>query len=203
MNRAWIARNEGRLEIFYGKEPEKDEVTGLYYGKSTDLIYDEFMPLTEEILKLKEDDAPIEICIAPVERINAAKDDEFFTLLATKMRLLWPSGDKDNRYAWRDSVPNLKKRLETLWRVRNLRDYTIDDCLKICRKYLAKYETDTKYMQVLKYFILKQKEIVENDGRIRYLNSSRFADMLEGKLAEDAAEEFDMLMNGHNNDNLI
>lgn len=203
MNRAWIVNNEGSLEIFYGMEPELDEETGCYRGPSFDPVSDEYMPLSGEILRLKPGESPIEVMIAPVECVRSTMNDEFFTTLASKMRVLWPQGDKEGKWAWRDSVPNLAKRLKTLWEIRKLRSFNIEDCLIVCRKYLSQYENDVKYMQVLKYFILKQKEIVGSDGRIKYLSSSRFADMLEGKVIDDAAQDFESVMSGFNNDNLI
>lgn len=104
---------------------------------------------------------------------------DFFTQLATELRKLWPSGEKDGKYPWRDSVANLSRRLDTLWKLRNLEGYTLDECLRAARQYLAQYETNMKYMQILKYFILKQNTITEKDGKMRIVNDSKFADMLE------------------------
>lgn len=110
----------------------------------------------------------------------------YFTDLATQLRELWPSGSKDGKYAWRDSVPNLVTRLQTMWDIFDLKDYPIDFCVQVARRYLSKYEKDTKYMCVLKYFILKQKQIIQKDGKIKYIDESKFADMLKGKDEQDA-----------------
>lgn len=107
-------------------------------------------------------------------------EKDFFTRLAEALRPLWPAGEKDGKYPWRDSVANLSRRLYTLWNVRNLKEYTIEQCLTVARRYLAQYETNAKYMRTLKYFILKQGEIVDKAGLIRRTNESIFADMLEG-----------------------
>ena len=109
----------------------------------------------------------------------------FFVELATALRPLWPSGDKDGKWAWRDSVENLAARLTTLWRTRGLGDYSIDTCVEIARQYLSRYEDNVKYMQVLKYFILKQKKVIEPDGKIKYINQSVFADMLESATVDE------------------
>jgi hypothetical protein len=106
-------------------------------------------------------------------------EHSFFTELAEKLRALWPPGEKDGKYPWRDSVQNITKRLETLWTLRNLNGVTIDQCLTAARKYLANYNDNTKYMRILKYFILKQSTITESNGRRRLVNESMFADMLE------------------------
>ena len=106
-------------------------------------------------------------------------DRGYFHDLAVHLRALWPPGEKDEKHPWRDSVDNLKERLETMWVARNLKEYPIETCLSVARRYLAQFETSTKYMQTLKYFILKQGKIIEKDGKIKYIQQSRFADMLE------------------------
>lgn len=120
----------------------------------------------------------------------------YFTSLAMGLRNLWPAGEKDGKYPWRDSVKNLANRLKLLWQQRQLKDYTIDECLTVARRYLAQYEKDTKYMMLLKYFIMKQKSIVDpKDGRLTYIQESMLADMLEGKSDIDALEnEWDRIL---------
>ena len=117
----------------------------------------------------------------------------FFEELAEKLRELWPPGEKDGKYPWRDSVSNLARRLETLWldRFQNQdKQYTIEQCLTVARKYLAQFENDTKYMKVLKYFILKQDSIVDRrTGRLIYSNKSILADMLESTSDFEAIDE--------------
>ena len=104
---------------------------------------------------------------------------DFFVQLATEMRKLWPTGEKDGKWPWKDTVSNLSKRLSTVWKIRNLEGYTIDECLRAARQYIAQFENDRKYMKILKKFILTQSTITEPDGRIRIVNESKFADILE------------------------
>lgn len=112
----------------------------------------------------------------------------YFTQLAKALRELWPAGEKDGKYPWRDSVSNLARRLETLWAARNMQEVPIETCLMVARRYLAQYENSTKYMQTLKYFILKQGKIVGDDGGVRYIQQSQFADMLESVTEEDSKQ---------------
>lgn len=123
-------------------------------------------------------------------------EKDFFTRLAEALRPLWPAGEKDGKYPWRDSVANLSRRLYTLWNVRNLKEYTIEQCLTVARRYLAQYETNAKYMRTLKYFILKQGEIIDKAGLIRRTNESIFADMLEGdeSTVTNTQEEWESLL---------
>lgn len=109
----------------------------------------------------------------------------YFTQLAKALRELWPTGEKDGKYPWRESVSNLARRLETLWAARNMTEIPIETCVMVARKYLAQYENNTKYMQTLKYFILKQGKIVREDGGIKYIQQSQFADMLDSVTEED------------------
>lgn len=123
--------------------------------------------------------------------------DDFFEQLAVALRDLWPSGEKDGKYPWRDSVPNLVKRLQFLWKDRQLADkYSIDDCLVAARRYLAQFETNVKYMQVLKYFIFKQNKLVGKDGRVTYTYKSTFADLLESN-PTDTSDWADIFESSH------
>lgn len=110
---------------------------------------------------------------------------DYFVTLAEGLRELWPAGEKDGKWPWRDSVSNLTRRLKNLWDIRELKEYPLDACLSVARRYLAQYEDNAKYMQTLKYFILKQDEVVGKDGRIHYTNKSVFADMLESSSTFD------------------
>ena len=134
----------------------------------------------------------------PIEDIS---EKPFFDELAEKLRELWPPGEKDGKYPWRDSVSNLSRRLEILWNERGLGiKYTIEQCLVAARKYLVQFEDNVKYMQTLKYFIMKQKSIVEKDGRIKYITESKFADILEGNSELAAMDEWNDILNGSNVD---
>ena len=131
-------------------------------------------------------------------------NNDFFVELASKLRELWPAGDKDGKWPWRESVENLSKRLETLWNVRSLGEFSIDQCLSAANRYLARFEEDAKYMKILKYFILKQTKIVNDDGKITFLSDSPFADILEGKKDEDALQnEWNNALSGEETNDLF
>lgn len=123
--------------------------------------------------------------------ITPWKADDFFTELATKLRDLWPSGMKDGKWPWRDSVKNLADRLKELWEIKGLgTKYSIDDCLFVARRYLAQFEEDRKYMKLLKYFIGKRNEVyVKKDGHIKYEIQSDLTNMLESMSDEDTMEQ--------------
>lgn len=125
----------------------------------------------------------------PGYKIVKENGQSYFTSLAMGLRKLWPPGEKDGKYPWRDSVKNLTERLKLLWQLRGLREYPEETVLSVARRYLAQYENNTKYMMLLKYFIMKQKSIVNTDtGKLTYIQESMLADMLEGKSDIDAVE---------------
>lgn len=126
---------------------------------------------------------------------HAGTSKDFFTQLAEGLRKLWPAGEKDGKYPWRDSVANLSARLETLWTIRELKDYDLDYCLAAARRYLSQFETNAKYMQTLKYFILKQNKVIQKDGLIKYVNESKFADYLTDSTTEALQNEWEQALN--------
>lgn len=117
------------------------------------------------------------------DALEAAEEPDggmaFFDAVAVGLRKLWPSGEKDGKWPWRDSVPNIRKRLEFIWKYCSLGDgYTVEQCLRAGRRYLAQFDRSCKYMMLLKYFIFRQEKIVGKDGRIVYTYKSVFADYL-------------------------
>ena len=131
------------------------------------------------------DDLKVDFELVKVEK-------NFYVELAERLRELWPTGNKDNKYPWRDSVENISQRLKHLWVTRKLKEYTIDECLTVARKYLAQFEEDTKYMRVLKYFIYKSKPAyVKENGLSVHQYESIFADMLES-LTDEQRQQIEL-----------
>ncbi len=139
-------------------------------------------------------------CAMKQMKLPSLSDDgkDFLTAVATGLRNLWPQGEKGGKYPWRDSVPNLVKRLEFIWTERDLGDkYTVEDCLRAGRRYLSQFQDNMKYMQILKYFVFKQERSVsQKDGKITCIYSSKFADFLEDSAnfeenATDVSADFD------------
>ena len=105
---------------------------------------------------------------------------DFYRELAEKLRNIWPPGEKDGKWPWRDSVDNLAKRLEFMWTTcLQGETYSEEEVLMVARKYVACFEDNKKYMRTLKYFILKQDKLVESNGKIRVNNVSMLGNMLK------------------------
>lgn len=126
-------------------------------------------------------------------------DDSFFTELATKMRELWPHGEKEVRegnsvkkYPWRGSIPELAKRLKFIWSELELPDYSIEDCLVAARKYLAQFQNSSvKYMRTLPYFIFRQEKNLSKTGFYKTSYKSPLADFLNG--VNEEQQQWDLL----------
>ena len=102
--------------------------------------------------------------------------------IAKHLREIWPAGEKDGKYPWRDSISNIAKRLEFAW-LTLVPDRKLDEnqILIVARKYVSQFQDDTKYMRTLKYFILKQDKLIGPDGKIHVKNSSTLISMLESE----------------------
>ena len=82
-------------------------------------------------------------------------NQEKFNQLAEKMRELYPAGKKPGTtYYWKDSVPIIARKLETLVSKFNV-NFTEEEVLNATKRYIDSFNGDYRYMQLLKYFILK------------------------------------------------
>ena len=110
------------------------------------------------------------------------KDEEFMAL-AEKMREIYPAGKKPGTtYMWRDSVPIIARKLKTLVSKFGV-SFTEDEALEATRKYVDSFVNDTKFMQLLKYFILKTDKAT---GEIR----SDFLAILQNPDAEVTEDDW-------------
>lgn len=82
------------------------------------------------------------------------KDSEFNSL-AAKLREIYPKGVKPGTtYTWRDSVPIIARKLKTLVTKFGV-SFTEEEAIAATQKYVDSFGEDRKFMQLLKYFILK------------------------------------------------
>ena len=129
----------------------------------------------------------------PVFEFVQTSTEDYFTKIAKGLRNLWPKGEKDGKYPWRDSESNTVTRLRSLWVQRKLSEIPVDDVLTVARKYIAQFEHDTKYMKTLKYFIYKQKKsIIDPDGKVHFIIESQLADMLDSRTVQENQEDYGM-----------
>ena len=99
--------------------------------------------------------------------LGTAISEERFTNLANKLRELFPAGKKPGyAYTWRDSTSCIVDRLKKF--VMKYGDHTDEEIINATKKYVNSFNGNYQYMQLLKYFIWKNKvtggELV--DGRM-------------------------------------
>ena len=91
------------------------------------------------------------------------KDSEYIEL-ATELRELYPTGRKGGTtYMWRGTTAEVAKKLKTLVVKYG---YTLDreKVIKATKDYISSFNGNYRYMQLLKYFILKS--VKDADGNI-------------------------------------
>lgn len=88
------------------------------------------------------------------DRAVINKDSEF-NRLAEKLREIYPKGVKPGTtYLWRDSIPIIARKLKTLVTKFGV-TFTEEEAVKVTQRYVNSFGDDKKFMQLLKYFILK------------------------------------------------
>ena len=98
--------------------------------------------------------------------VQKSSDDRFFNL-ANKLRELFPGGKKPGyAYTWRDSTSCIADRLKKF--MLKYGNYSDEEIVNATKKYVSSFNGNYQYMQLLKYFIWKNKVTGEElvDGRI-------------------------------------
>lgn len=96
-----------------------------------------------------------------------SNSEDRFVNLANKLRELFPSGKKPGyAYTWRDSTSCIVDRLKKF--VMKYGNHSDDEIIAATKKYVDSFNGNYQYMQLLKYFIWKNKvtggELI--DGRM-------------------------------------
>lgn len=95
---------------------------------------------------------------------NIIDKDEEYLKLASEMREIYPSGKKaGTTYLWRGNTAEVAKKLKTLV-VKYHYTLNKEEVLKATKEYVNSFNGDYKYMQLLKYFILKS--VRDADGNV-------------------------------------
>ena len=95
---------------------------------------------------------------------NVIDKDSEFTELATELREIYPAGRKDGTtYMWRGTTAEVAKKLKTLV-VKYGFVINKESVIKATKEYVNSFNGNYKYMQLLKYFILKS--VKDADGNV-------------------------------------
>ena len=111
------------------------------------------------------------------------------TKLGEALMNIYPKGKKEGTiYYWRDSITNIVKRLQIFFK-RYGNSYTDEQIINATKKYVESFNGDYRYMQLLKYFIFKDKrglEVVENQSELAsYLQNEGQEDTLSNNWVND------------------
>lgn len=99
----------------------------------------------------------VEEIITESNRGNPKDTKNRYHQLAGKMQKIFPAGRKEGTvYMWRDSVAVIARRMMLF--MENFGEFTDKVILEATRRYVESFHKDYQYMQILKYFIFKQKE---------------------------------------------
>lgn len=121
-----------------------------------------------------------------VKSDDMVKNDESrYIKLAEKLRELYPAGRKDGTaYMWRGTVNEVAKKLQTLV-VKYKFIFTDEEAIKATQSYINSFNGDYRFMQLLKYFILKS--VRDADGNVDI--KSEFMSRIENAGQEDALKD--------------
>lgn len=129
----------------------------------------------------------LETLMAKSSVVEQTKDR--FTNLAIQLRELFPAGKKPGySYTWRDSVEGIAERLRKF--VMKYGDkYTDEDIVAATKKYVDGFKGNYQYMQLLKYFIWKNKVTGEELVRGRIVGEVEKQSQLAAYLDDLNTEE--------------
>ena len=116
---------------------------------------------------------------------NVIDKDSEFTELATELREIYPAGRKDGTtYMWRGTTAEVAKKLKTLV-VKYGFVINKESVIKATKEYVSSFNGNYKYMQLLKYFILKS--VRDADGNVDV--KSELMSIIENSGQLDAQKE--------------
>lgn len=98
--------------------------------------------------------------------------------LAIDMRQLFPKGIKTGSSAWRGNLREITLRLQKFFKLYGS-DWTEEQILAATKRYIDSFNGDTKFMRILKYFILKSEKKFNEDGKFVVEEVSELATWLE------------------------
>ena len=106
-------------------------------------------------------------------------EEDRYDNLAKKLQELFPKGKKPGtNYMWRDSYSIIARKLRTVVKKFGI-GFTDEEAILATKKYVNSFKGDYRYMQLLKYFILKKdtNTLEENSQFLSYLENLNDADI--------------------------
>ena len=127
------------------------------------------------------------------------QDDERLLNLAVKMRACFPEGKMPGTpYYYRCNNGEVVRKMKKFFL--QYGDYPDDKIEKACKRFVASFNGNYRYLPLIKYFIFKFKDERDEDGNVHRVEHSPLADYLENE-EKDGVEvdnSDDWLMNSRN-----
>lgn len=127
-------------------------------------------------------------------------DEKRLSALAKNMRECFPEGKMSGTaYYYRCNNREVILKLKKFFL--QYGDYSDDDIIDATKRFVAAYKGDHKFMPLIKYFIMKNKKVQDEDGEIHIQEVSELASYLENKTSEEIPvidNADDWLMNSRN-----
>ena len=128
---------------------------------------------------------------------GGADDEERLIELAKKMRECFPEGKmKGTAYYYRCNVREVVLKLKKFFA--QYGNYTDERIIDATKRFVAAYNGNYRYLPLIKYFISKNKTVIDEDGTSHIQEVSELASYLENKETETRATSDDWLMSARN-----
>jgi hypothetical protein len=128
----------------------------------------------------------VEEILANSKLITSNDTDTAFLNLAEQLIEIYPKGKKPGTsYMWRDSKSIIAKKLKNVANKYNI-SFTNQEAIDATRRYVASFNGNYTYMQLLKYFILKKDKFTgeENSQFLSYLENREEANTTISDIGE-------------------
>lgn len=166
------------ISLYYGKYIANTELLNLA-GKKGYLVWFNYNNGNPDKVEITDDGVKfVESLFLDSEFKPGTKEGDRFSQLAEKLRAIYPEGRKNcngTSYNWRDSNALITKRLKAL--VKKYGDtFTDEQAIEATKRYVASFNGNYKYMQLLKYFIFKNDirsgELEESSQLLSYIENT-------------------------------
>jgi len=168
-----------------------EEVLCMLVCKSCDNIYGLIADMQNRELLSKRNDTPFptphwddELSAVLLESEDNIPSKERCEALAEKLRALFPKGIKTGNAAWRGNKREVGLRLQKFFKLYGAK-WTDDEIIDATQRYINHFNGNYTFMRILKYFILKFEDKVDEEGNGYREEVSELATWLENDTEVD------------------
>ena len=108
---------------------------------------------------------------------------------AVRLMNIYPRGKKDgtNVY-WRGNKKEIREKLQKFFKLYGDK-YSFDEIAEATERYVISFKNDYSFMRVLKYFIIKDERILNDEGKLVTNQVSDLATFIENSEQEDEIQD--------------